>query len=174
MVDNMAREADVIVEGMLAEVIEGRWNTEDGRAWGQIPDEAVAEPVIYTTYLVKPTSILKGKTNPGSLVAFHVKGGVDSAIVSPEERKALDEQGISAPLRLDIGDEIVVFGYEFWPYGGSVLPPGYTTDVSGIFIRGRGDAREYARLLPSPDGTPEEARVTPERIRQAVATLPAE
>lgn len=173
--EEMVKWEDIIVQGVVSEIIRGRWNTPEGKAWVAVPDEAVAEPVIYTTYLVTPSRVLK--TAPGlkvgEPVAFHAKGGIDTASASPGDTAAANAAGMSDnPLGLAVGDQVVMFGEQKWYYGGEVSPDGYTATEASVFVWDESSA-SFVRLLPSPDGTPVQAALTPETVALALALASA-
>lgn len=97
--------ADIIVYGVVTDVLPGRWNSPDGSGdWqGPKPEDASIALVIYRTFYVEPIETLKGRPAFGTPVAFITEGGVEGKISGP----------------VDKGDRVLVFGqYDQTLYGG--------------------------------------------------------
>ncbi len=95
--------ADIIVYGVVTDVLPGRWNSPDGTQW-QGPNDASTASVIYRTFYVEPIEILKGQPAFGAPVAFMAEGGIKGEISGP----------------VNTGDTVLVFArYEPNAYGGT-------------------------------------------------------
>jgi hypothetical protein len=113
-VARQTQEADLIVVGEVVKVDTSMWNSPDGKQW--TPDEKETLPIVYTTFYVKPTQVLKGEPKWGTPVPFRVTG----TIVAP----SADSQSTSSRLGLGVGDTIVAFGSIEDRYGtGGVYKP---------------------------------------------------
>ncbi len=101
--------ADIIVYGVVTDVLPGRWNSPDGTQW-QGPNDASTASVIYRTFYVEPIEILKGQPAFGAPVAFMAEGGIKGEISGP----------------VNTGDTVLVFArYEPNAYGGTWLTDAY-------------------------------------------------
>ncbi len=67
--------ADIIVYGVVTDVLPGRWNSPDGTQW-RGPNDASTASVIYRTFCVRPIEILKGQPAFEAPVAFMAEGGI--------------------------------------------------------------------------------------------------
>jgi len=113
-VERQTQEADLIIVGEIVQVDPSAWNSPDGKQWQ--PPEEVTLPIVYTTFYIKPTRVLKGEPRWGVPVAFRVTGPI-----APPADNAL---GLSSRLSMGVGDKIVAFGGLEDRYGpGGVYKP---------------------------------------------------
>ncbi len=107
-VSAQTKHSDVIVVGKVVKVDPARWNSPDGKDW--IPADSMVMRVIFRTFWVQPTEVLKGKPTAGEPLPFFVRGGTEGEASAP----------------VGIGDTVLVFGREasrnpaqdgYWPEG---------------------------------------------------------
>ena len=89
-VERQTQETDLIIVGEIVQIDPSAWNSPDGEQW-QPPEEATL-PIVYTTFYIKPTQVLKGEPQWGVPVAFRVTGPI-----APPDDKAL---GLSSRLSM--------------------------------------------------------------------------
>lgn len=123
-VEKQTERSEIIVAGKVVQIDTPRWNGPEGKQWK--PSLATQEAVVYTTFYVKPTAILKGEPKwSRDLVAFRLTGVFPNAVSSQQLSTTLTTgyQGGSPP-RLAVGDVVVAFG-RLAPgrYGGGVYDP---------------------------------------------------
>jgi hypothetical protein len=113
-VERQTQESDLIVVGKIVQIDAGKWNSPDGKQW-QPPEEQTL-PIVYTTFYVEPTRVLKGEPRWGGPVAFRMTGVIESS------NKGVESS--SGNLTLGVGDTVVVFGVIEDRYGpGGVYEP---------------------------------------------------
>jgi hypothetical protein len=118
IIDNLTVErfthiSDIIMVGEITQIDAPKWNGPGG-TYTTYAEEDSPLPIVYTTFYVKPTQLLKGKPKWGSPVAFRMLG-----IVSPSDT------GSPQPLlAVGVGQTVVVFGQDDKKrYGGGVYDP---------------------------------------------------
>lgn len=141
-----ARESDVVVWGTVVEVRPARWNSADGKEWNGTEGDM---PIVYTTFLVEPREVMKGKPAWGTPVAFRTLGGVYG-----DGRVGTADLGVYADL--SVGDEIIVMGVDHPFYGGTYEMPAYWSLVNATSVY-RGDEKSGFRRLDADPGDPEAA-----------------
>ena len=165
LVSGQVLNSDVIVVGAVTDILPARWNSPDGKEWR--PEEDVALPVVYTTFMIEPQEVLKGPPKTGTPIAFRVPGGV----VGSGAHVGDVDLGGDFP-HLAVGDQVLVFGVDdqrFGP-GAHYEPDGHWLLASAASVF-RADGATYRRLTDA--HLPEEDTVTPAEIRMTVRGLGA-
>lgn len=145
-----AARSDIVLVGRIVEFLPARWNSVDGKAW--YPDEEIALPTVYSTFLVEPQTIVKGTPRWGSPVAFRLPGGTPEVESGPPD------------LSPEIGQVVLLFGVDEQRYGPGAHyePEAYwlTVGTGSVFVA---SGPGYARLRPMAD--PKENSVSLEAVR---------
>ncbi len=117
--------AEIIVVGEVTRVDPARWNGSGGKKPGPLSC-ASWDPMVYATFYVKPTEVLKGVPQWGTPVAFRLEGGipVDGTTNGLMATLPTWEDGGGGVTLLSRGDTVVVFGQVAGDrYGGGVYDP---------------------------------------------------
>lgn len=129
---NQTGLADVVVVGEVVKVDPARWNSPDGNEWKPSQETSIA--LVYTTFYVAPSEMLKGSPKWGPPVPFRILGGVVDSKSGTVYWSTTGE-----PTELKPGDQVVVFGIDEQRYGkeGTYVSPGYwlTSDANSLWIK---------------------------------------
>lgn len=107
-VDTQVRHSDIVLVGKVVRVDPARWNSPDGKSW--TPTDPLVAPLLFRTFYVEPTEVLKGTSAYGTPVPFMVLGGTEGERGGP----------------VNVGDVVLVFGRDrstdtakdgHWPKG---------------------------------------------------------
>lgn len=89
--------AEIIVYGKVTKIDPGQWNSPDGKWWEPDDPSGMSMGIIYRTYYVEPTEVLKGTPKWGTPVAFIVEGGTEGETIGP----------------VWVGDTVLVLGADY-------------------------------------------------------------
>jgi hypothetical protein len=104
-IERQVEISDVIVVGTIIKVDDTRWNSPDGKEWS--PPEEESLPIVYETFYLEPTTVLKGTPRWGTPIAFRMT------------YNSLD--GVAS---FSAGENVVAFGSAGQRYGpGGVYQP---------------------------------------------------
>jgi hypothetical protein len=104
-IEKTVEDSDIIAAGEIVKIDPPRWNSRDGEQWRPREEQTMA--VLYTTFYVEPTALLKGTPEWGTPIAFRIQNGV-----------------VGGDADLSVGDRVVAFGASDGRYGpGGVYQP---------------------------------------------------
>ncbi len=159
--ESQTKGAEIIVVGTIVQIDTPKWNSADGKQ-PTTSKETDPMPVVYSTFYVKPTEVLKGEAKWGSPIAFRSLGTISDQGAQSESEPHM---------RLKVGQGVVVFGEQALNrYGGGVYAPAdaywlyagaYSvwSDDDGEFVQ-----HGLVRLL-------EQDVIAPERLRSKISEV---
>ncbi len=145
--------SDLIVVGEVVQIDPARWNSPDGKRW--IPEDTLVVPLIFRTFWVQPTEVLKGSPTASGPLPFFVHGGIEGEASAP----------------VDVGETVLVFGREapkntatdgYWPEGYQAV-----ADENGIY---QPDEDQFVRWGGRGGSHSEWEITTLDQLRQLVAS----
>jgi hypothetical protein len=155
-IEKHVEDSDIIAEGEIVKIDPPRWNSPDGEQWRPREEQTLA--VLYTTFYVEPTAVLKGTPEWGTPIAFRIQNAV-----------------VGSDADLAVGDRVVAFGASDGRYGpGAVYQPAgaywLTNDNNSIWIQ-EGRTGVYRNQGYTKD--PAEASLSLEEFEARIAALPS-
>ena len=147
-------DSDIIAVGEIVKIDPPRWNSPDGEQWRPREEQTLA--VLYTTFYVEPTALLKGTPKWGTPIAFRIQNGV-----------------VGGDADLSLGDKVVAFGASDGRYGpGAVYQPAgaywLTNGNNSIWIQ-EGETGVYRN--PGYTKDPAEASLSLEELEARIAAF---
>ncbi|MFH0915518.1 MAG: hypothetical protein V1912_03610 [bacterium] len=153
-IEKHVEDSDIIAVGEIVEIDPPRWNSPDGEQWRPREEQTLA--VLYTTFYVEPTALLKGTSEWGTPIAFRIQNGV-----------------VGGDADLSVGERVVAFGASDGRYGpGAVYQPAgaywLTNGNNSIWIQ-KGGIGVYRNQGYTKD--PGEASLSLEELEARIAAL---
>ena len=97
--------AEIIAVGEVTKVDPARWNSPDGKQWE--PKEEGSLAMVYTTFYVQPTRLLKGESKFGTPIPFRVVGGIIG-----DTGQAANAGADAKFSTIASGQQVIVFGLD--------------------------------------------------------------
>ncbi len=153
-IEKNVEDSDIIAVGEVVKIDAPRWNSPDGEQWRPHEEQTLA--VLYTTFYVEPTALLKGTPKWGTPIAFRIQNGV-----------------VEGDADLSLGDNVVAFGASDGRYGpGAVYQPAgaywLTNGNNSIWIQ-EGGTGVYRN--PGYTEDPAEASLSLEELKARIAAF---
>ncbi|NLT35465.1 MAG: hypothetical protein GXX83_06165 [Gaiellales bacterium] len=122
--------AEIIAVGEVTKVDPARWNSPDGKQWE--PKEEGSLAMVYTTFYVQPTRLLKGESKFGTPIPFRVVGGIIG-----DTGQAANAGADAKFSTIASGQQVIVFGLDDHRFGSecSWTPAAYwlPSDVNSMW-----------------------------------------
>jgi hypothetical protein len=110
-IERQTARSDIIVVGNVVRVDKARWNGSGGKKPGQLSCLPDVMPIVYSTFYVEPSQVLKGVQRWGAPIAFRTTAVLTGSNTPAGFVATLPSiEDTPSGMEVAVGDRVVAFG----------------------------------------------------------------